>query len=288
MSAIDTSRWLKYATIMKMHPIACKRNVDDIRLKGLARLTAGWRADSSPAVFAARYFLAGQMARHRDAFASRKRKDVRRPHAPTWLAALDAANPAEREALLLDYVEHYQFRGVRAHVPTALGQWLRGRWPLELRHDIPSARAILRAQARGTRPVTAITAYPRMLAPVLTKPDAFAFFLHDLEHAYKFFYSPALYAGQRAFFVALETAIDRGMFACYVRDPVFADKFTYLMSDMNTHPQHSRQYLRAILIEFYLRADGRPPAAPLSAAAERAVDSIVRIMADTSPLAVCA
>jgi len=124
--------------------------------------------------------------------------------------------------------------------------------------------------------VTAITAYPRMLSPVLDKPDAFEFFLHDLEHAYKFFHSPALYAGQRAFFRALDAALTRGAFLPYLDEAVFAGKFRYLMSDMNTHPEHSRQYLRAILIEFHLRRAGKPPTAALPPAAQPSIDSVMR------------
>ena len=90
---------------------------------------------------------------------------------------------------------------------------------------------------------------------VLNKSDAFAFFRHDLEHAYKFYHSPALYTGQCAFFARLETAFDRGVFAPYFDDAEFVTRFHYLMSDMNTHPEHSRQYLRAILIEFYRRRE---------------------------------
>jgi hypothetical protein len=128
------------------------------------------------------------------------------------------------------------------------------------------------------RPVTVITAYPRLLNPVLNKPDAYAFFLHDLEHAYKFFHSRGLYHGQCAFFAALLRALDSGVFASYFEDPLFVGKFHYLMSDMNTHPQHSRQYLRAILIEAHLRREGKGPSAALGPAGERVIADTMRAM----------
>lgn len=246
------------------------------------------RACPDAAAFAALYFLHWQIAVHGQAFASRKRKDAPRPDASAWLAAIQTAEGEGPRNMLLDYLDRYQFRRVIANVPAALAQWLRGSWPLELRDDIPSPREILRAQARGMRPVTAITAYPRMLEPVLAKPNAFAFFLHDVEHSYKFFHSPALYAGQRAFFAVLDAAVDKGAFAPYLGDPVFVDKFNYLMSDMNTHPQHSRQYLRAILIEFYLRRDGKAPTAPLDQAAQRAINDAMSAVGVREQRSVCA
>lgn len=249
-------------------------------LRDLSRVAGRWRAQLNPPVFAALYFLHWQIALYGQGFASRKHKADSRPNAAEWVGALALRDTGALHDRLRVYLERYQFRGVIANVPIALSRWLCGDWPLELREDIPSARAMLGAQARGTRPVTVIAAYPRMLRPVLSKPNAFAFFLHDLEHAYKFFHSPALYAGQRTFFAALEAAVERGVFTPYFDDPVFVDKFNYLMSDMNTHPQHSRQYLRAILIEFYLRREGKALTAPLDAPAQRTVDALMRDIHD--------
>jgi hypothetical protein len=247
-----------------------------------------WRAGEFEApVFAALYFLIWQIARHGQSFASRKRKtDPRRPVAAECLAVLETEEGNTLRARLLDYLERYQFRGVIDNVPVALHQWLRGNWSLTLCENIPGSHEVLRMQARGTRPVTVLTAHPRLLKPVLKKPDAFAFFVHDLEHAYKFFYAPSLHAGQREFFTRLDEVLDHGVFEPYREDTGFNEQFDYLMSDMNTHPEHSRQYLRAILIEFHLRREGKALTAPLSPAAERAIEDILEAMSISAPLAV--
>lgn len=229
--------------------------------------------------FAAFYFLRWLITRYGDASASRKRKSDPRPDVAAWWAELTAAHASPRRERLLTILERYQFRGVSANVSTALCRWLHGGWRLELRDDVPSPRDVLRAQARGIRPVTAITAAPRLWQPVLRHADAFAFFVHDLEHAYKFFHSPPLHAGQRAFFAALETALDRGVFARYSGDSMFVEKFHYAMSDMNTHPEHSRQYLRAILVEFHVRGEGKPASAPISPPAEHDIDAVMQHVA---------
>ena len=250
----------------------------------LPDLATRWRAGEFDApTFAALYFLLWQVAIHGQAFASRKHKLDPRPNAAEWLAVLAASQGESRRARLLDWLEHYQFRGVIGNVPAALVQWLRGAWPLILREDIPSPLDVLRMQARGTRAVTLITAWPRVREPVLTKSDAFAFFRHDLEHAYKFYHWPALYAGQCGFFARLEAAFDRGVFAPYFDDAEFVARFHYLMSDMNTHPEHSRQYLRAILIEFYRRCERHAPTEWLSAATERAIENVMLALETPAP-----
>ena len=255
----------------------------------LPRLAQRRRAgEFDDAVFAALYFLYWQIATHGAQFASRKCRHDPRPDMGAWLAAMETQDGETLHARLLDWAGRYQFRGVIANVPVALGQWLRGAWPLVLREDIPGPREVLRMQARGARPVTALTSYPRLLRPVLNKSDAFAFFLHDLEHAWKFFHAPELHAAQRVFFTMLDGAVDRGAFTPHLDDTEFTGKFHHLMSDMNTHPEHSRQYLRAILVEFYLRRERKAPAQALSPPAERAIADLMRAVEIPAPRAVCA
>lgn len=244
-----------------------------LRLPGLAQR---WRADEFDApVFAALYFLHWQIASHGQSFASRKNKIDPRPVATEWLAVMAAAEGEGLRGRLHDWLQRSQFRGVINNVPVALVHWLQGTWPLILRQDIPSPRDILHWQAQGRRAVTVLTDYPRLREPVLNKANAFVFFLHDLEHAYKFFHSPALRDGQCAFFAMLEAAFDRGVFIPYFDSAEFVTQFHYLMSDMNTHPEHSRQYLRAILVEYYLRRECKAHSDPLSSTAERAVDRVM-------------
>ena len=250
----------------------------------LDRLARRWRdGELNAAMFAALYFLLCQMARHGRHFAARKHKSDTRPDAGAWLEIIVALPLTSLQGRIVDWLDGYQFRGVIGNVSVALLHWLRAGWPLVLRADVPLPLELLRMQARGTRVVTAITDWPRWHEPVLNKPDAFAFFLHDLEHAYKFFHAPELYASQCAFFSRLETAFDRGVFTLYLENHEFAGKFNYLMSDMNTHPEHSLQYLRAILIEFYLRRERKALTEPLGSDDEREILDVLRTVAVVAP-----
>lgn len=245
-----------------------------------ARLVGWQRAGEVGApVFAAAYFLTWQIVRHGVGFAARRSRTDVRPDVAACLALLERPMGNGLCAELIAVLERYQFRGVAGNVPLVLARWLRGAWPLVLRGDIPPPREVLRLQAMGLRPVTALTARECLCRSVLHKADAFAFFVHDLEHAWKFFSCPDLHAGQRAFFARLEVALERGVFASCLGESEFTERFHYLMSDMNTHPEHSRQYLRAILVEHHLRQERKAPAETLSASAERAIEGMMRAVA---------
>lgn len=245
----------------------------------LARVPAvarRWRAgELDDACYAASYFLYGQIAAHGVRYASRRFRADARPEALECAARLATWHGDALRAHLLHELERYHFCGVIPNVPAALAAWLRGKWPLQLSERVPSAREVLRMQARGLRPVTLISDYPRLTRPVLAKPSAWAFMVHDLEHAYKFFYEPLLHAAQRGFFEGVARLLAQGAFARPLSDTQFAMKFDYLISDMNTHPHHSLHYLRATLIEFYLREEGKPAHAPLSSSARAELDDVM-------------
>jgi len=237
-------------------------------------LTSCWRAgELCDAAFAALYFLHWQIHLHGRRFAARRFKHDARPDPQQWLSALAQARGAARDELLLRYCERYQFLGVIPNVNIALVQWLQGRWPLVLCEHVPLPVDVLDLQVRGLRPVTLICDAARARLPVLRKPDAFAFMTHDLEHAYKFFHDTRLHELQRGLFAVLQTAQQRGVFDSYARDTEFRARFEYLISDMNTHPVHSLQYLRAILVEFHLRIEHGGVNAVLSLAAQSDVAS---------------
>ena len=235
-------------------------DADHAILARLPLLAERYRAGAlAAAEYAAIYVLHWQLARHGNRFALRRSRADTKPDGAACLAELDRMPKAECGARLIELLERYELRQTRRRVSIALIGWLRGAWNLTLGERVPSVREVLRMQARGTRPVTVIAEYPRLLQPVLDKSDAFAFICHDLEHAWQYFHDPDLHESQRRFAQQLDRAIEHGTFAPYLSDPVFADKFDYLAADMNTHVAHSLQYLRAILLEFHLRAEAKGP-----------------------------
>lgn len=251
----------------------------------IATLTADWRAgELSGAAFAGLYFLHWQMDTYGRRFAARRFKHDARPDAAQWLAELAESHGAARIQCLLRYFERYQFLGVIPNVNIALVEWLHGRWPLVLCEHVPLPAEVLDLQVRGLRPVTLICDADRARRPVLRKPNALAFMTHDLEHAWKFFHAPRLHELQRGLFAVLQTAQRRGVFAAYARETEFRTRFDYLISDMNTHPVHSLQYLRAILVEFHLRAGHVEATGLLSPAAHSNVAHTLRQLELDAPV----
>ncbi|MBI3775874.1 MAG: hypothetical protein HY273_10035 [Gammaproteobacteria bacterium] len=250
----------------------------------ITTLTTRWRAgELRDAAFAACYFLHWQIHLHGRRFAARRFKHDARPDPAQWLNELTQVHGAVRDDVLISYFERYQFLGVIPNVNIALAAWLRGLWPLVLCEHVPLPAEVLDLQARGLRPVTLICDAMRARQPVLRKPDAFAFMTHDLEHAYKFFHDSRLHVLQRSLFAVLQVAQQRGVFAPYDHDAEFRTRFDYLISDMNTHPVHSLQYLRAILVEFHLRIEHGGVNEVLSLAAQSDVANTLRKLAlDTS------
>ena len=243
---------------------------------GLAELAERWRGgDIGDAAYASLYFLNWQVSSHGRRFASRRFKQDPRPNPVAWMTELNRIAGRDLQLRLIHYLERYSFLGIIPNVCASLQAWLQGRWPMILCEHIPSPHEVLRMQVQGSRAVTVLSEYPRLLQPVLNKANAFVFMVHDLEHAYKFFHDRDLYEGQRRFFAEVLTSIERGLFDSHMSDSEFAEKFNYLISDMNTHMVHSLQFLRAILIEHYLRKEGKPAREKLSRASHAELDAII-------------
>jgi hypothetical protein len=230
-----------------------------------------------PAVYATRYLLQWQWLRHGTALAQRRSRRDDKPDGRAWFAHLDTLAPADAANFLASVLERYDLRGVRRRVNVALERWLRGAWPLTLYERVPAANDVLRMQIDGTRPITVIADYPRLIEPIEEKPDAFAFLCHDLEHAWQFFHDDERHLAQRCFARELACAIEKGVFAPYTQDPAFARKFDYLVADMNTHVAHSLQYLRAILLDFHLRAEDKTPHDSLSSDGRERLRACLRV-----------
>lgn len=245
----------------------------------LVKLTSRWRAGELDAsLFAALYFLCWQIARHGSRWAARRSRHDPKPHFGQFLADAGSLESGALRRRCFDTLQRYAFLGVRPEAPSALRHWLEGEWRLTLCTDVPSPRAVLAMQGRGTRPVTVVTEFPAMLEPVHDKPDAFCFLIHDLEHAHRFFEDPVSHRDQCRLAQALLVDLQAGHFDRYLDDPIFQAKFEYLIADMNTHVAHALHYLRAILVEFHLRQAGSGPAAPLSGEAARDVATRIGIL----------
>lgn len=144
-------------------------------------------------------------------------------------------------------------RGMPGMIFSILNDWSAGRVNLRLVTTAVSAEHMLQAQAAGWRYVTIDIEAAMHGLVVEGARDAFEFALHDLGHAYAFFKSDYDPPGQVAFFQQLMHDLPC-LEPLAEKDAKFASDLEYCMSDMNSHPQHLRQYLRGVIVEMFLRA----------------------------------
>lgn len=234
----------------------------------------------SDAAFACLYFLAWQIERHGNRFASRKCKSAAKPDSGQWLETFEAHTGRALDWLLWQITRDYGFLKVSTQAIEGLHGWLQGHYRIRLLKSIPSPTEVLALQASGIRPVTLISQFPRAYLPVLHKADALAFMLHDLEHASRFFQDATSHRMQRHFFRSMEAALSAGLFEDYLTDPVFSERMDYLISDMNTHPVHSIRFLHAILIEGLLRRRGLEPTQSLEASDRQTILKALKALSD--------
>ncbi|GAB4437697.1 MAG: hypothetical protein OHK0011_20680 [Turneriella sp.] len=143
-------------------------------------------------------------------------------------------------------------RGMPGFVFVTLADWLERRIELHLAVSPVSAAAMLAAQAEGWRYVTVAMRDALSGNLVDHKRDAFEFCLHDIGHAYTFFRAEYDPEGQVRFFTQLRKDLPQ-LESLSSSDAKFAGDLEYCMSDMNTHPEHLRQYLRGVIVEAYYR-----------------------------------
>jgi hypothetical protein len=144
--------------------------------------------------------------------------------------------------------------GLPYSVPFILLHWKNNLCNLELIDYNPSALEMAMIQAKGSRYITIDFQSAKSGSLVEDKRDSFEHCLHDLAHAYMFFKDEEIQNKQVQFFQNLVQKYS--IFANIMQeDSEFETKFTYCLSDMNSHPEHLKSYLRAILIEVYLKLE---------------------------------
>lgn len=149
-----------------------------------------------------------------------------------------------------------QIPGLPGMIPKILEDWREGKADLRLAAKPVPAKTMLEAQASGWRYVTVDLEAALAGESVEGDRDAFEFALHDLGHAYAFFKADYHPQGQVTFFRELIT--DLGALTPYAEsDTKFAADLEYCMSDMNSHPEHLRQYLQGVIVEMFLRRRAR-------------------------------
>lgn len=157
---------------------------------------------------------------------------------------------SERAGRILNWSDllcAHQLIHVRRSSILGLKFWLENPGKAILLKRIPSPTEMLDIQTEGIRFVSLLGDENVPESQLGRHADTFAFFLHDLEHLYKFNTDAESHRGQRNFFLELRLWLHNGALDFALTQAGFLPRLEYLMSDMNSHPMHLFKYLKAIL-----------------------------------------
>lgn len=150
----------------------------------------------------------------------------------------------------IQFLEKIRFRKIPDTIRITLLNWLLKKWNIKLLDYNPTSYEMLEFQSKGIRIVTIDFDSALNCQFVFEIRDAFEHFLHDLEHCYNFYNKEELYFKQIEFFKYLLNFYPEVEILLNI-DLDFKRKWDYLISDMNSHPEHLKQYTKAIFYEVY-------------------------------------
>jgi hypothetical protein len=156
-------------------------------------------------------------------------------------------SPLIKEALsespVMEFLRNYSWKGKSDRIRRSLFRWHQGHYPLVLWETIPTPFELLKLQAQGKRVITVFKNTSAWEKTHFGK-SAWEFIVHDLIHADHFFENSDWRTGQIEFYQFVLTQWDHELISC-IRTHC-SEQFDYLISDMNSHPQHLYQTLSAL------------------------------------------
>lgn len=146
---------------------------------------------------------------------------------------------------VMNFLNTYNWKGYSDRIRRTLIQWHLGKYPLVLWSHIPTPFELLTIQASGQRIITVFKKSVEWQQTHLGK-SAWDFIVHDLIHADHFFENSDWREGQTEFYQKILDHWNDDLLLCARAH--CKDQFDYLISDMNSHPQHLRQTLSALCL----------------------------------------
>jgi hypothetical protein len=155
---------------------------------------------------------------------------------------------------IMEFLRLYSWKGKSIRIRQSLFRWHRGQYPLVLWDHIPNPFELLKIQAEGKRVITVFKTALEWEQIHLGK-DAWNFIAHDLIHADHFFQNSELRQGQIQFYQKLLDLWNHNLIT--LARKFCTEQFEYLISDMNSHPQHLKQTLSAICLIAWKKSRGQ-------------------------------
>lgn len=120
------------------------------------------------------------------------------------------------------------------------------KYPITVLDYEPSPRELLQIQCDGRRIITFKSDYLNWPTQMFGHRDPLSFWLHDCIHAEHFFSQPENFVSQLGFYKFVAHAYAAHCWPDISQNLNFENDFSYLISDMNSHPLHLFKTLKAI------------------------------------------
>lgn len=119
------------------------------------------------------------------------------------------------------------------------------KYPLEVLSYEPKPLELLKLQMKGKRVLTFERDFNSWPDLKYGARDVLSFWLHDLIHAEHFLSAPEKLRGQIGFYFFVHEILVSKVLEPLLLNSEFNDSFSYIVSDMNSHPIHLIQTLKA-------------------------------------------
>lgn len=131
------------------------------------------------------------------------------------------------------------------------------KYPITVLDYEPTPSELLQIQCEGRRIISFKNDYQNWPTQLFGKRDPLSFWLHDCIHAEHYFSQPEHFISQLGFYKFVASAHKADCWPSLSSNPAFDGDFSYLISDMNSHPLHLFKTLKAITdIHFNAEAKG--------------------------------
>lgn len=145
----------------------------------------------------------------------------------------------------LEALYQFRFKKIKEKAIFSLKMWAEKKWSFKLVDKVLTPYEVLSLQAKGIRPVSLIP--QEIFTEIIHKEDCLEFFVHDLEHGFMFFHNDELMQMQLGFFQNVHESLASDIWSDIIKDKQKKERFFYLISDMNTHLEHYKAYLHAMI-----------------------------------------
>jgi hypothetical protein len=158
--------------------------------------------------------------------------------------------PLRETGSVREFFQQYRLRGVPENARVVMQKWLAGEWSLRALTDEADVGEMLLAQAEGVRLVTLFIDPVTLVQGTAHERDVFSFALHDLMHAYEFFYLPASRDSQKGMYRLLCQSHREGVFNDVLSSPM-KESLEYIFSDLNAYAIHMLRALKGVVRKYF-------------------------------------